>query len=76
MTTELLTGIAELTTQAAEVSHDDDRLTDAALVIDDGRIAWLGTAADAPAADSVVDVRRSRGPARLGRHPHPPGLRR
>lgn len=56
MTAELLTGIGELTTQAAEFGHDDDRLRDAALVIENGRIAWIGPAAEAPAADSVVDV--------------------
>jgi len=56
MTAELITGISELTTQAAETSHDDDRLTDAALVIENGRIAWIGPAAEAPAADTAVDV--------------------
>jgi imidazolonepropionase-like amidohydrolase len=56
MTTELLTGISELTTQAAETSRDDDRLTDAALVIENGRIAWIGTAAAAPAADLRTDL--------------------
>ncbi|QYF73369.1 imidazolonepropionase [Cryobacterium sp. PAMC25264] len=56
MTAELLTGIGELTTQSAEFSHDDDRLTDAALVIENGRIAWIGPAADAPPSDSRVDV--------------------
>ncbi|ANP71034.1 imidazolonepropionase [Cryobacterium arcticum] len=56
MTAELLTGIGELTTQSAEFSHDDDRLTDAALVIENGRIAWIGPAAEAPPSDSRVDV--------------------
>jgi len=57
MTAELLTGIAELTTQATETSHDDDdRLTDAALVIENGRVAWIGPAAEAPATDTRVDV--------------------
>jgi imidazolonepropionase len=56
MTAELLTGIGELTTQSAETSHSDDRLTDAALVIENGRIAWIGPAADAPAADRRVDL--------------------
>ncbi|WEO77543.1 imidazolonepropionase [Cryobacterium sp. SO2] len=56
MTAELLTGISELTTQGAETSHDNDRLRDAALVIENGRIAWIGTAADAPASDTRVDV--------------------
>lgn len=56
MTAELITGIGELTTQAAETSADDHRLSDAALVIEHGRIAWIGSAADAPPADSAVDV--------------------
>ncbi|MET0956390.1 MAG: imidazolonepropionase, partial [Cryobacterium sp.] len=56
MTAELITGISELTTQAAEKSHDDDRLTDAALVIENGRISWIGPARDAPAADTAVDL--------------------
>ncbi|WP_120338542.1 imidazolonepropionase [Cryobacterium soli] len=56
MTAELLTGIGELTTQSAEFSHDDDRLTDAALVIENGRIAWIGPAVEAPPSDSRVDV--------------------
>ncbi|TFD79966.1 imidazolonepropionase [Cryobacterium psychrophilum] len=51
-TTELITGIAELTTQA----DDRERLLDAALVIENGRIAWIGSAADAPAADRRTDV--------------------
>ncbi len=31
-------------------------LSDAALVIDDGRVAWTGRAAEAPAADELVDA--------------------
>lgn len=31
-------------------------LTDAALVVEDGRVAWLGRAGDAPAADGLVDA--------------------
>lgn len=40
------------------VSHDDERLerTEAALVIDDGVIAWVGDASDAPDADERIDV--------------------
>ncbi|RYV52980.1 imidazolonepropionase [Pengzhenrongella frigida] len=52
MTSELITGIGELTTQ------DDDhaRLTDAAVVLEAGRIAWIGPASRAPAADRRTDV--------------------
>lgn len=48
----LVTGIGEL------VTHDPalGTLAGAALVVDGGRVAWVGAAADAPAADDVVDV--------------------
>ena len=45
----LITGIGELTTHAEEVSGD-------ALVLDGDRVAWVGPASQAPAADSRVDV--------------------
>ena len=48
----LITNIAELMTQDA----DHRVLTDAAVVIEGERIAWLGAAADAPAADDAVDA--------------------
>ncbi|HEX4722089.1 MAG TPA: imidazolonepropionase [Pseudonocardiaceae bacterium] len=48
----LVTGIAELTTNDDELG----RLTDAALVLDSGVVAWLGPAARAPVADVRVDV--------------------
>jgi imidazolonepropionase len=48
----LITNIGEL------VGADEERwlIEDAALVIDGERIAWAGSAADAPAADEVVDA--------------------
>jgi imidazolonepropionase len=48
----LITGIGELTT------NDDEwgQLTDAALVLDSGLVAWLGPATRAPVADLKVDV--------------------
>ena len=49
---ELITDIGELTTQ----NGDRTRLHDAALVIDAGRVAWVGSAADAPAADIRTSV--------------------
>ena len=49
----LVTGIAELTTNDPE---HGGRLNDAALVIDDERVAWVGSASQAPAADERVDV--------------------
>lgn len=52
MNAELITHIGELTCE------DDERrvLHDAAVVVEDGRVAWLGAAASAPAADRATDV--------------------
>jgi imidazolonepropionase len=65
----LITNVAELVTNAPDGGAPDggapDRgaagagpfaaITDAALVIDDGRVAWTGPAAHAPAADEMID---------------------
>lgn len=64
MTTTLVTGIAELVTndpqQARAGASEDERLlgllTDAAIVVEDDRIAWVGEARRAPDADRRVDV--------------------
>lgn len=50
MASEILTGIGELTTSDPERGKEHT-LTDAALVMDEGRIAWVGPALKAPAAD-------------------------
>ncbi|ASF08086.1 imidazolonepropionase [Nocardia brasiliensis NBRC 14402] len=47
----LITGIGELTTNTEE-----GQLRDAAVLLDGQRIAWVGAAAAAPAADERVDV--------------------
>ncbi|MGW4845175.1 imidazolonepropionase [Nocardia brasiliensis] len=47
----LITGIGELTTNTEE-----GQLRDAAVLLDGQRIAWVGPAAAAPAADDRVDV--------------------
>lgn len=52
MVSTLITNISELTTQDAERRV----LTEAAVVVEDGRIAWVGAAAEAPAADEQVDA--------------------
>jgi imidazolonepropionase len=52
----LISNIGELVTNDPDA---DDLLgvrSDAALVIEDGLVAWVGAAADAPAADDVVDA--------------------
>jgi imidazolonepropionase len=48
----VVTGIGELSTLDPAVGT----LHDAALVVDSGLVAWVGTARDAPAADRCVDV--------------------
>jgi imidazolonepropionase len=50
--TVVITGIGELVTNADE----HGTLSDAAIVLDAGRVAWVGTAATAPPADLKVDV--------------------
>lgn len=52
MTSTLITGIGELTTNDAERG----RLADAALVVTGDRVGWVGPASSAPAADERVDV--------------------
>ncbi|WP_432544356.1 imidazolonepropionase [Kineococcus sp. SYSU DK002] len=54
----LYTGIGELTTNDPEVGGDDllGRIRDAALVVEDDRVAWTGPASRAPDADDRVDV--------------------
>ena len=46
-----LTGIGELSTQS-----ETGVLHDAALVVEAGRVAWVGSSRDAPAADTAYDV--------------------
>jgi imidazolonepropionase len=52
------TGIAELVTNDPTVGDDTPlgRLTDAAIVVDAGRVAWVGPTRDVPATDRRVDV--------------------
>lgn len=73
MTTILVTGIGELVT--CDASHGDGSplgiLRDAALVIEDSHIAWVGSAAAAPATDARVDVDgRSVIPGFVDSHTH------
>lgn len=58
MTTTLLTGIGELVTNDPERVEEGGLLglvRDAAVVLDGDRVAWVGRAADAPAADLAHD---------------------
>jgi imidazolonepropionase len=57
MTSLLVTGIGELTTSRTEpgVSSVDTR-PDADFVVERGRVAWVGPAREAPAADQMHDV--------------------
>ena len=48
----LLTGIGLLATQDPELGE----IPDAALVIEDARLAWIGSATQAPEADTAVDL--------------------
>lgn len=52
MTSTLLTGIGLLATQDPELGE----LSDAALLIEDGTIGWLGPRSQAPAADRAVEL--------------------
>jgi imidazolonepropionase len=53
----LVTGISELVTNDPALGPGPlGIVTDAALVVDDGRVAWVGPAAAAPAADERIDL--------------------
>ena len=58
MTTRLLTNIGELLTNDPSLGDGSavGRLRDAALLVADGRVAWVGRASDAPAADERHDA--------------------
>jgi imidazolonepropionase len=52
MTSTVLTGIGELTSNDEELGQ----LTDAALVMTDDRVTWIGPSSAAPAADTRIDL--------------------
>ncbi|WP_170231337.1 imidazolonepropionase [Pseudonocardia kunmingensis] len=57
MVSTLVTGIGELVTNDGSLGEGPLGLVpDAALVVEDGAVAWVGPAAAAPAADARVDV--------------------
>jgi imidazolonepropionase len=69
----LVTGITELVTNdPARGSGPLGLVPDAALVVDDGAVAWVGPAGGAPAADDRVDVGgRAVLPGFVDSHTHP-----
>ncbi len=58
MTTRLLHGISELTTNDPTVGDETvmGRITDAALILDEDAVVWVGPARGAPAADTARDL--------------------
>jgi imidazolonepropionase len=58
MTTRVLTNIGELTTNDPSLGDESDlgRLYDAAMVVDETHVLWIGQNDDAPAADDRLDV--------------------
>ncbi len=52
----LITGISELLTNDPAIGEGVGRIKSAALLIENGVVAWTGPAATAPPADSVIDV--------------------
>jgi imidazolonepropionase len=56
MTSTLVTNIGELVTNDPEAEDLLGAITDAALVVEGSRVAWVGRAADAPDADERLDV--------------------
>lgn len=67
----LLTGIGELVTNDPAHGEGLGVLRDAALVVSEGRIAWVGPAAAAPAADTARDLGgRALLPAFVDSHAH------
>jgi imidazolonepropionase len=58
MTSTLVTGIAQLVTNDPGTGDGSalGLLTDAALIADNGRVQWVGSRAEAPAADRRIDL--------------------
>ena len=56
MSSTVITGIAELVTCDGSTPDGLGIVTDAAVVVEDGHIAWLGTASGAPMTDHQLDV--------------------
>ncbi len=82
MTATLITNIGELTTNVGPSAGPGaagdpcGTMTDAAVLIEAGRIAWVGLAADAPTLASARDRESTAGGRDVGNHPRsrPPGV--
>lgn len=71
MTTTLISGIGELTTNVAVDADPTGTLRDGAVLIDGERIVWVGSSAVAPAADEIVDAQgRAVIPGFVDSHSH------
>ncbi|MBA2696673.1 MAG: amidohydrolase family protein, partial [Actinobacteria bacterium] len=68
----LVTGIGELVTNDASLGEGQlGTVTDAALVVDAGAVAWVGRATDAPDADTRIEVQgRAVIPGFVDSHTH------
>ena len=56
MSSTVVTGITELVTCDGSTPDGLGIVADAAVVVEDGHVAWIGPASDAPMADHQVDV--------------------
>ncbi|MDQ2797228.1 MAG: imidazolonepropionase [Actinomycetota bacterium] len=71
MTSTLVTGIVELVTNDPEIDGTSlGLMSDAALVVENDRIMWVGRAADAPPSDELVDARGAVIPGFVDSHTH------
>jgi imidazolonepropionase len=73
MTTRLVRNIAELTTNDPSLGDETKlgRLRDAAMVVDDDVVLWVGRNGDAPDADEVIDAKgRAVIPGFVDSHTH------
>ena len=75
MSSTAVTGIGELVTCDGTGPDLLGIRSNAALVVEDGMIAWIGPAADAPSADTQDRCWRAGDHPRFRRFPQPPGVR-
>ena len=72
MTATVITGIGELVTNAPGGPDLLGTITDAALVVEGSHVAWVGPAADAPAADERVEAGGRTVLVAVDQNPAPP----